>query len=72
MKSEIVIVIVSADEVSDRKYRRVLKNLWTLCYVFGFEPHGYSSVFVGPKCNAEFFKLFVEAQGLKCTVLNSF
>ena len=61
-----VIVMVSNGGISDREYREKLRKLWKLAAKFGFEPHGFSSVFTGPDgLNLEMFLTFLEAQGLK-------
>jgi len=61
-----VIVLVSNNGLSEKEYHSRLRELWRLAAKFGFTPHGYSSVFVGPdSLSLEMFLIFLESMNLK-------
>ena len=61
-----VIVLVSNGNLGNKEYRSRLRELWRLAAKFGFTPHGYSSVFVGPDdLSLEMFLIFLESMNLK-------
>ncbi len=61
-----MIVIVDATDMPDKEYRQKLKKLWRIAPKFGFEPHGYTSVFVGEdEVGLELFLETIKNMGLE-------
>jgi len=65
----IIVVLNKPDEVPDKEYHEKLREIWKTAPKLGFEPHGFSSVFVGSKKSFDVFEAFVESYGLKCSVI---
>jgi len=64
----VIVTVRNGKNLPNKVYREKLRELWRYCFKFRFEPHGFGSVFVGPKSEAEMFKTFIEAQGLTCDI----
>ena len=66
MARYVIVLVSGSDGLSDKEYREKLGKLWKLATKFNFEPHGFSSVFVGPDgLSLEMFLIFLESMNLK-------